>query len=182
MAEILLKKQYKEVVIPELKKKFGYTNDMAVPTLEKIKVNVGMGEALTNAKALDSMHEVLETITGQKPVITTAKKAISNFKLREGDKIGLVVTLRGDRMWYFLEKLVKIVLPRVKDFRGVPRKSFDGQGNYSLGIREHTVFPEIDPSSVDRIRGLGITVVTTARSDEEGLELLSQLGMPFVKK
>lgn len=182
MAEIIIKEKYNKEVVPELKKKFGYKNLLAVPTVKAIKVNVGLGEALTNAKAIDAMKEVLEQITGQKPIVTTAKKAISNFKIRQGDKIGLSVTLRHDRMWYFLEKLIAIVLPRIKDFRGIPATSFDGSGNYSLGIVEHTVFPEINPNKVDKIRGLGITIITSAKSDEEGLELLKLLGMPFKKK
>lgn len=164
-----------------MKKKFGYENDMAVPTLEKIKVNVGLGEALANKKSLEQMVEVLSQVTGQRPVITKAKVAISNFKIKIGDEIGVTVTLRGDRMWYFLEKLINIVLPRVRDFRGVSPKSFDGRGNYSLGIKEHTVFPEIDPNKVDKIRGLGISIVTTANTDEEGRELLKLMGMPFTK-
>lgn len=181
MTEIIIKQKYKKEVIPQLKKTFGYKNDLAVPTVKMIKVNVGLGEALTNSKAIDAMHSVLEQITGQKPVITTAKKAISNFKVRQGDKIGLCVTLRKDRMWYFLEKLIAIVLPRIRDFRGVSTKSFDGSGNYSLGILEHTVFPEIDPNKVDKLRGLGVTIVTSAKTNEEGLELLKLLGMPFKK-
>lgn len=181
MTEIIIKQKYKKEVIPQLKKTFGYKNDLAVPTVKMIKVNVGLGEALTNSKAIDAMHSVLEQITGQKPVITTAKKAISNFKVRQGDKIGLCVTLRKDRMWYFLEKLIAIVLPRIRDFHGVSTKSFDGSGNYSLGILEHTVFPEIDPNKVDKLRGLGVTIVTSAKTNEEGLELLKLLGMPFKK-
>ena len=181
MAEIRIKQKYNKEVIPGLKKAFGYKNDLSVPTVKMIKVNVGLGEALTNAKALDAMESVLEQITGQKPVVATAKKAISNFKVRLGDKIGLCVTLREDKMWYFLEKLIAIVLPRIRDFRGVSIKSFDGTGNYSLGILEHTVFPEIDPNSVDKLRGLGITIVTSAKTNEEGLELLKLLGMPFKK-
>lgn len=182
MSKILIKEKYRKEVMPELKKKLGVNNDHAVPTLQKIKVNVGMGEALTNPKAMEEMAEALEIITGQKPVVTRAKKAISNFKIKRGDEIGLVVTLRGDRMWYFYEKLVNVVLPRIKDFRGVSYKSFDTRGNYSLGIKEHTVFPEINPNTVRKSRGLGVTVVTTAEDDESGYELLKLLGMPFKKK
>lgn len=182
MSNIRLKEQYNKEIMPALKKKLGIKNDMAVPALKLIKVNIGMGEALTNSKAIEVMSEALETITGQKPVVTRAKKAISNFKIRQGDEIGLAVTLRGDRMWYFYDKLVTIVLPRIRDFRGVSYKSFDGRGNYSLGLREHTVFPEINPNKVDRIRGLGLTIVTTANNDEGGFELLTLLGMPFQKK
>lgn len=182
MSEIRLKEQYKKEVMPKLKKSLGLKNNLAVPTIKYIKINVGLGEALTNSKALESMSEALTKIAGQKPVVTRAKKAISNFKIRKNDEIGLAVTLRGDRMWYFYEKLVDIVLPRIRDFRGVSSKSFDGSGNYSLGILEHTVFPEINPNSVDRIRGLGLTIITTANNDEDGRELLTLLGMPFQKK
>lgn len=181
MAKILLREQYRNEVMPTLKKALGIENDFAVPTVKMIKVNTGLGEALTNAKAIESMVEALELITGQKPVVTAAKKAISNFKIRKGDKIGVAVTLRGDRMWYFLERIIKIVLPRIKDFQGVSDKAFDTRGNYSIGIKEHTVFPEINPSKIDKIRGLGITIVTTARNNEEGFELLRLLGMPFKK-
>ncbi len=182
MSNIRIKEQYNKEILPALKKSLGIKNDMAVPTLKLIKVNIGMGEALTNSKAIEVMSEALETITGQKPVVTRARKAISNFKIRQGDEIGLAVTLRGDRMWSFYDKLVSIVLPRIRDFRGVSNKSFDGRGNYSLGLREHTVFPEINPNKVDRIRGLGLTIVTTANDDKGGLELLTLLGMPFQKK
>jgi len=176
-----LKKQYKEEVVPSLVKSTGRKNVYSLPKIKKITVNAGMGEALTNNKAIGVMSETLATITGQAPVVTEAKTAVSNFKVKEGDKIGLKVTLRGDRMWYFLEKLIKIVLPRVRDFRGISKKSFDSAGNYSLGITEHTVFPEINPNKIDRLRGLGITIVTDAKNNEEALELLTQLGMPFKK-
>lgn len=182
MNKILTKEKYYNEVLPELKKKFGYTNDLEVPRLVKIKVNTGLGEALTNPKALEAMSAALELITGQKPVETKAKKAISNFKIRKGDVIGLMVTLRGSRMWYFFEKLINIVLPRVRDFRGLSENAFDTRGNYSLGIKEHVVFPEIDPNTVDKIRGLGINIVTTAKTKEEGLEFLKLMGMPFKKK
>jgi len=182
MSEIRFKQKYNKEVLPELKKKFGYENNMAVPTVEKIRINVGLGEALTNKKAIESMSEVLSQITGQKPIVSKAKVAISNFKIKAGDEIGVSVTLRGDKMWMFLDKLITIVLPRVRDFRGVPYTSFDRNGNYSLGIKEHTVFPEIDPNKVDKIRGLGITIVTSAKTDEEGYELLKLFGMPFKKK
>lgn len=182
MTKILTKEKYNKLVLPELKKKFGYKNDLEVPRLVKIKVNIGLGEALTNSKALETMSKALEVITGQKPVTTKAKKAISNFKIRKGDVIGLMATMRGDRMWYFIDKLINIVLPRVRDFRGLSEGAFDTRGNYSLGIKEHVVFPEIDPNTVDKIRGLGVNIVTTAKTKEEGLALLKLLGMPFRKK
>lgn len=182
MNKILTKEKYNNEVLPALKKKFGYKNNLEVPKLINVKVNIGLGEALTNSKALESMSEALRLITGQKPVETKAKKAISNFKIRKGDVIGLIVTMRGNRMWYFLDRLINIVLPRVRDFRGLSENSFDTKGNYSLGIKEHVVFPEIDPNTVDKIRGLGINIVTTAETREEGLELLKLLGMPFKKK
>ncbi len=155
---------------------------MKEPTLEKIVVSIGTGKQKDDAKYLESAAEDLQVITGQKPAIRAAKKAIAGFKLRAGDTVGLVVTLRGKRMWFFFEKLIHIVLPRLRDFHGVPRKSFDGRGNYSLGIEEHTVFPEIDPNKVGKIKGLEVTIVTTAKTDEEGLNLLEGLGVPFKKK
>lgn len=176
-----LKEKYIKEAIPALKKELGISNDFAVPNLEKIVINTGLGEAIKNAEALGKMSEDLAIITGQKPLETKAKKAISNFDLRIGDKIGLKVTLRRDRMWNFFKKLVSIVLPRVKDFRGVSPKSFDGRGNYSLGIREHTVFPEIDPNKVDKLRSLQVIIVTTAENDKDALSLLEKLGMPFAK-
>jgi len=177
-----LKERYNKEVIPELKKELGYAHDLALPRLEKVVVNVGLGEALSNVQALTKMKEDIALITGQKPIVTKAKKAISNFNLRVGVDVGLKVTLRGERMWDFVEKLITIVLPRVKDFRGISRKAFDGFGNYSLGIREHTIFPEMDLSKVEKIRSLQVIIVTTAESDEEGLLLLTKLGMPFTRE
>jgi large subunit ribosomal protein L5 len=165
--------------VPALLKEFGYGNPMQVPRLTKITVNIGLGEALTNAKAVDAAVTDMTTITGQKPVVTKAKRSIAQFKIREGNTIGVKVTLRGQRMWDFLERLTRIALPRIRDFRGVPTKSFDGRGNYSLGLREQLAFPEIDYDKVDRLRGLELTVVTTAKTDEEGQRLLALLGMPF---
>ena len=174
-----LRQRYDEEVVPALLKEFGYGNPMQVPRLTKITVNIGLGEALTNAKAVDAAVTDMTTITGQKPVVTKAKRSIAQFKIREGNTIGVKVTLRGQRMWDFLERLTRIALPRIRDFRGVPTKSFDGRGNYSLGLREQLAFPEIDYDKVDRLRGLELTVVTTAKTDEEGQRLLALLGMPF---
>ena len=162
-----------------LVKEFEYPNPMQVPRLTKITVNIGLGEALTNSKAVDAAVADMTTITGQKPVITKARRSIAQFKIREGNTIGVKVTLRGQRMWDFLERLTRLALPRIRDFRGVPSKSFDGRGNYSLGLREQLAFPEIDYDKVDRLRGLEMTVVTTAKTDEEGQRLLALLGMPF---
>lgn len=177
-----LKERYKKEIVPELKKELGYTNDLSVPNLSEIIVNVGLGEAVTNPQAIEQMSKDIATITGQKPYVTKARRAISNFKIRAGQKIGLKVTLRRERMWDFFQKLVNIVLSRVKDFRGVSRRAFDGQGNYALGIREHTVFADIDPNKVDKLRSLQVVIVTTARDDKEGLLLLEKLGMPFAKE
>jgi large subunit ribosomal protein L5 len=174
-----LKDLYREQVAPALQKELGYENVMQVPRLEKIVVNVGMGEALQNAKALDAAVEDVTIITGQKPIVTRARKSIAAFKLREGNPIGVKVTLRGNRMWDFLDRLCNIALPRQRDFRGVSPDSFDGRGNYSLGLREQLVFPEINYDKIDRIRGLEITIVTSAQTDEEGYYLLRHLGMPF---
>jgi large subunit ribosomal protein L5 len=174
-----LKDLYREQVVPALQKELGYENVMQVPRLEKIVVNVGMGEALQNAKALDAAVRDIAMITGQKPIVTRARKSISVFKLREGNPIGVKVTLRGDRMWDFLDRLCNIALPRQRDFRGISADAFDGRGNYSLGLKEQLIFPEIDYDKIDKIRGFEITIVTTARSDEEGFHLLRQLGMPF---
>lgn len=170
---------YEKEVIPALMNKFKYKNVMQLPKLEKIVVNSGVGEAIQNIKMLDSASGDIMTITGQKPVITKAKKSIASFKLREGMPIGCMVTLRRDRMYEFFHKLVHIVLPRVRDFKGVSPKSFDGRGNYTLGLREQIIFPEIDYDKVDKIRGMNITITTTAKTDEEGLELLRLMGMPF---
>ena len=174
-----LRQRYEEEVRPALVKEFDYPNPMQVPRLTKITVNIGLGEALTNSKAVDAAVADMTTITGQKPVITKAKRSIAQFKIREGNTIGVKVTLRGQRMWDFLERLTRLALPRIRDFRGVPSKSFDGRGNYSLGLREQLAFPEIDYDKVDRLRGLEMTVVTTAKTDEEGQRLLALLGMPF---
>ncbi|MFO7530984.1 MAG: 50S ribosomal protein L5 [Candidatus Limnocylindrales bacterium] len=174
-----LRQRYEEEVVPALRKEFEYRNPMQVPRLTKITVNIGLGEALTNAKAVDAAVADVTTLTGQKPVVTKARRSIAQFKIREGNTIGVKVTLRGQRMWDFLERLTRIALPRIRDFRGVPTKSFDGPGNYSLGLREQLAFPEIDYDKVDRLRGLELTVVTTAKTDEEGQRLLALLGMPF---
>jgi large subunit ribosomal protein L5 len=174
-----LRQRYEEEVVPALLKEFEYRNPMQVPRLTKITVNIGLGEALTNAKAVDAAVADMTTLTGQKPVVTKARRSIAQFKIREGNTIGVKVTLRGQRMWDFLERLTRIALPRIRDFRGVPTRSFDGRGNYSLGLREQLAFPEIDYDKIDRLRGLELTVVTTAKTDEEGQRLLALLGMPF---
>jgi large subunit ribosomal protein L5 len=174
-----LRDKYKKDVVPALMKRFGYTNQMQVPKLTKIVVNMGLGEAVSNPKLADAAATELTAITGQKPVITRAKKAIATFKLREGMPIGAMVTLRRERMWEFMDRLVTISLPRVRDFRGTSAKAFDGAGNYTLGLKEQIVFPEIDFDRVEKIKGMNITFVTTAPTDEEAKELLAQLGMPF---
>ena len=175
-----LYKKYKKEVLPKLKEEFGMTNEMAVPTLEKIVVNAGIGnEFKNNTGIVDEMNAILAQVTGQKAVVINSKLAISNFKLREGTPNGMKVTLRGDRMWDFLSKVVNVTIPRIKDFRGVSRKSFDRKGNYSLGIREHTIFPEVDTSTLVKIRPLQIVINTTANNDEQGMRLLELLGMPF---
>ena len=174
-----LKERYDSAVRDELRKQFGFKNVMQIPRLEKIVLNIGMGEAIGNAKAMDAAASDLAQITGQRPVVTKSRRAISNFRLRVGMPIGLKVTLRGERMWHFLEKLVTVALPRIRDFQGVPDKSFDGRGNYSLGLKEQLVFPEIEYDKIDRLRGMEITICTTARTDEEARALLRSLGMPF---
>ena len=174
-----LKDRYEQDVAPALQKEFGYSNVMAIPKIEKIVVNMGLGEATQNAKIVDTGADEVARITGQKPVTTRAKKSIAQFRLRTGNAIGVTVTLRGERMWDFLERLTTLALPRIRDFRGVPSKSFDGRGNYSLGLREQLAFPEIDYDKVDRLRGLEISIVTTAKTDEESKTLLELLGMPF---
>jgi len=174
-----LKELYREHIVQTLLKDLGYQNVMQVPRLEKIVVNVGMGEALQNAKALDAAVEDIATITGQRPIVTRARKSIATFKLREGNPIGVKVTLRGDRMWDFLDRLCNVALPRQRDFRGISPDAFDGRGNYSLGLREQLAFPEIDYDKIDKIRGLEVTIVTSAQTDEEGYQLLRHLGMPF---
>ncbi len=174
-----LKQYYESEVVPKLVEKFEYTNKMQIPRLEKIVLNIGLGEAIQNIKLLDSAAEELSLIAGQKPVVTRAKKSIAAFKLREGMPIGCMVTLRRGKMFDFLNKLMNIALPRVRDFKGISGKSFDGRGNYSLGIKEHIIFPEIEYDKIDQIKGLNVTVVTTANTDAEGKELLKLLGMPF---
>ncbi len=174
-----LKDKFQSEVIPAMQQKFGYTNIMEIPRLEKVVINMGVGKAIANSKILDAAAGDLAIIAGQKPVITRARKSVSNFKLREGMAIGTKVTLRGDRMYEFLDKLMNINLPRVRDFRGVSPKSFDGRGNYSLSVKEQLVFPEIDYDKVEQIQGMDITIVTTARTDEEAKALLEFFGMPF---
>jgi large subunit ribosomal protein L5 len=174
-----LRKQYNDSIKQSLKGTLNMTNIMEVPRLEKIVINVGVGEAISDPKKLDAAIADLTAITGQKPVIRRARKSISNFKLREGMPIGCSVTLRGDKMYEFLDRLVNVAIPRIRDFRGVPAKSFDGRGNYTLGITEQIIFPEIDYDKIDRIRGMNITIVTTAKTDEEAFELLQAFGMPF---
>src|SRR5215204_1135218 len=176
---VRLKQKYEDQVVPAMKSEFDYKNSMQVPKLEKITINVGLGEATQNIKALDSTVAEITAIAGQKPVITRAKKAIANFKLREGVPIGCMVTLRRDRMYEFLDRLIHVALARVRDFKGVSDRSFDGRGNYSLGLREQIVFPEIQADKVDKIRGLEIAIVTTAPDDAQGYALLKRLGMPF---
>ncbi|RXT05356.1 50S ribosomal protein L5 [Ammoniphilus sp. CFH 90114] len=172
---------YKDKIVPALMSKFGYNSIMQVPKIEKIVINMGVGEAVANAKALDGAVADLTAITGQKPVVTRAKKSIAGFRLREGMPIGTKVTLRGERMYHFMDKLFNVSLPRVRDFRGISDKAFDGRGNYTLGLKEQLIFPEIEYDKVDKIRGMDIVFVTTANTDEEARELLTQLGMPFRK-
>ena len=179
MAEARLRQHYKKSVVPALTKEFGYKNVMAVPKIEKISVNIGLGEATQNPKLMDGAVNELAGLTGQKPVITKAKKSIAAFKLREGMSIGTMVTLRGDRMYEFLDRLMNVALPRVRDFRGVSTKSFDGRGNYTLGVKDQLIFPEIDYNKVEKIKGMNISITTTAKTDAEGLALLRHMGMPF---
>jgi large subunit ribosomal protein L5 len=178
----VLKERYVEEIVPALAKSLNMDNIMQVPRIEKVVVNIGVGEALDNAKALDSAVADMTQITGQKPIVTRARKSIANFKLREGRQIGVKVTLRGERMWAFLDRLMNIALPRVRDFRGISPNSFDGRGNYTLGLHEQLVFPEINYDTIDKIRGMEVSIVTTARTDEEGRQLLQLLGMPFKKE
>jgi large subunit ribosomal protein L5 len=178
----ILKERYLNEVVPALEKSLNFSNTMQVPRVTKVVVNIGLGEALDNAKAIDAATSDLTQIAGQKPVVTKARKSIANFKLREGRAIGVLVTLRGDRMWAFLDRLMNIALPRVRDFRGISPDAFDGRGNYTLGLREQLVFPEIEYDKIDKIRGMEISIVTTARTDEEGRQLLQMLGMPFRKE
>jgi large subunit ribosomal protein L5 len=179
MAKARLREHYEQTVLPTLLKEFNYGNVNAAPKIEKVTVNMGMGEATGNSKLIDTAVSELTTIAGQKPVITKARKSIAAFKLREGMNIGVMVTLRGDRMYEFLDRLMTVALPRVRDFRGVNPKSFDGRGNYTLGVRDQLIFPEIDYNKVDKTRGMNITIQTSARTDAEGLALLKHLGMPF---
>jgi large subunit ribosomal protein L5 len=174
-----LKTYYNDTVVPKLKETFNYTNPMQVPKIEKVVLNMGLGEAIHNIKIIDSAVEELKQISGQQPVVTRAKKSIAAFKLREGMPIGCMVTLRKNRMYDFLNKLINVALPRVRDFRGISGKAFDGSGNYSLGVKEQLIFPEIDYDKIDKIKGLNITIVTTAKNNEEGKELLKLMGMPF---
>lgn len=174
-----LRERYTKDVVPALKKEFGYTNVMAIPKIEKVVVNMGLGEATQNAKVVDTGADELGRVTGQKPVITRAKKSIAQFKVRKGMPIGTMVTLRGERMWEFLDRLMSVALPRVRDFRGVSPRGFDGRGNYTLGLKDQLLFPEIDYMKVDKARGMNISVVTTAKTDEESRKLLQLLGMPF---
>jgi large subunit ribosomal protein L5 len=180
--ESLLKDRYQNEVVPALMKSLKMSNIMEVPRVKKVVVNIGVGEALDNAKALDAAVGDMTQITGQKPVVTKARVSIAAFKLREGRSIGVKVTLRGERMWSFLDRLMNIALPRVRDFRGVSPDAFDGRGNYTLGLREQLVFPEIEYDKIDKLRGLEITIVTSARTDDEGRQLLQMLGMPFKKE
>ncbi len=174
-----LKEKYRNEIAPAIAKEFDIKNVMAIPKIEKIVVNMGLGEGISNSKVLDVAAEELRTITGQKPVITKAKKSIAAFKLRQGMNIGAMVTLRGDRMYEFLDRLISVALPRVRDFRGISGKAFDGRGNYTLGIREQLIFPEIDFNKVDKTRGMNISIVTTAKTDDQARSLLKSLGMPF---
>ncbi len=176
-----LKEKYRQEVVPGLQKDFNYANPMQVPTVNKVVINIGMGEVIQNAKAMDAAVGDLATITGQRPVITRAKRSVATFKLREGMQIGCMVTLRGERMYQFLDKLINVALPRIRDFQGVSAEAFDGRGNYTLGLREQLVFPEIDYDKVDKVRGMEVSIVTTARTDEEGRRLLRLMGMPFKK-
>ena len=176
-----LKEKYLKEIVPSLMTKFNYKSVMQVPKVEKVIINMGVGEAVANAKALDSAVEDLQLISGQKPVVTRAKKSIAGFKLREGMPIGAKVTLRGERMFHFLDKLMNVSLPRVRDFRGISSKAFDGRGNYTLGLKEQLIFPEVEYDKIDKIRGMDIVIVTSAKTDEEARELLTQMGMPFRK-
>ncbi len=177
-----LLERYRQEIAPQLMKEFNYSNVMQLPRVQKVIVNIGLGEALSNAKALDAAVKDMTIITGQKPLVRKAKKSIATFKLREGNAIGVKVTLRGDRMYWFLDRLMNAALPRVRDFRGVPRDAFDGRGNYTLGLREQLIFPEIDYDTIDKLRGMEITIVTSAKNDEQARRLLQLMGMPFRQK
>ena len=178
---VRVREVYKEKIVPQLMKKFSYKNVMQVPKLEKVVLNMGLGEAIQNVKILDSAQKEMADITGQKPVVTRARKAIANFKLRQGVPIGCKVTLRSDRMYEFVDRLLNLALPRIRDFRGVSTKAFDGRGNYALGVREQIIFPEIDYDKIDKIKGMNIVINTTAKTDEEARSLLELMGMPFTK-
>lgn len=177
-----LKSTYKETIVPQLQQEFGYRNIHEIPKVEKVTVNRGLGEASQNAKALESSVQEIATITGQKPVVTRAKKAIAGFKVRQGMPVGVMVTLRNQRMYAFLDRLINVALPRIRDFRGISPRSFDGRGNYNLGLREQILFPEIEYDSIDQVRGMDIAIITTAKTDEEGRALLKAMGMPFREK
>ena len=174
--------RYRDEIIPAMVSEFGYSSPMQAPRIQKINLNIGLGEALTNGRAMESAVRDLTTISGQKPIITRARRSIAGFKVRQGNPIGTAVTLRGDRMYYFLERLIITALPRIRDFRGISRRGFDGRGNFSLGLREQIVFPEIDYNSVDRLRGLQVTITTTANNDAEATRLLEHFGMPFIRQ
>ncbi|MBI1744967.1 MAG: 50S ribosomal protein L5 [Acidobacteria bacterium] len=176
-----LKEHYKKEIVPALVKQFGYKNIMAVPRLVKMTINMGLGDAIQNAKVLDVAADEIGAISGQRPVVTRAKKSIAAFKVRQGMPIGAAATLRGERMYEFFDRLVSVALPRVRDFRGIPTRSFDGRGNFTIGLKDQLIFPEIDFGKADKARGMNITIVTTARTDQEAKELLSQMGMPFMK-
>ena len=177
-----LRQQFREEIVPQMMREFSYANPMEVPRLQKIVLNIGLGEALTNGRAMEAAAQDLTTISGQKPIITRARKSIAGFKIRQGNAIGAAVTLRGDRMYHFLDRLVNTALPRIRDFRGMPRRGMDGRGNFSLGIREQIIFPEIDYNSIDRIRGLQVTIATSARNDAEAMRLLELYGFPFIRE
>ena len=177
-----LRQQYRDEIIPQMMREFSYSNPMEVPRLQKIVLNIGLGEALTNGRALEAATQDLTTISGQKPIVTRARKSIAGFKIRQGNAIGAAVTLRGDRMFHFLDRLVNTALPRIRDFRGMARRGMDGRGNFSLGIREQIIFPEIDYNSIDRIRGLQVTIATSARNDAEAMRLLELYGFPFIRE
>ena len=177
-----LKEQFRSEIVPQMMREFSYSNPMEVPRLQKIVLNVGLGEALVNGRAMEAAVQDLTTISGQKPIVTRARKSIAGFKIRQGNTIGAAVTLRGDRMYHFLDRLVNTALPRIRDFRGIPRRGMDGRGNFSIGIREQIIFPEIDYNSIDRIRGFQVTIATTARNDAEAMRLLELYGFPFIRE
>jgi len=179
MATPRFREKYEKEVVPKLQKEFEYSSPMAIPRIACVKLNMGLGEAITNNRLMDTAVAEMAALSGQKPIVTKARKSIAAFKLREGMPIGCAVTLRGERMWQFLDRLISIALPRVRDFRGIPTKSFDGRGNYTLGVREHVIFPEIDYTKTENIKGLNVTIVTTAQTDPEALSLLKGMGMPF---